>query len=352
VDIFTLLSLEKFVSRLYVSDQKWDSIRRIPYSTPGRWVQSLDISEIVFAHRSEEYSADSMLTKLFPLLPFLMRLTLNAEMILSNRAFEALRCKDGVERLRTLKGLKVSLSAERPSIFCSDDSVIALLRCCEGLEELEMVGPDDESIDQQLGTETTDEFALLSAGPVLHLSRLKSLSLLTISCSPLLSAFLRTPLPSLKHLMITPYDDSPSSPTNALLSIHGTFLSTLHLNTPKHWPTAMLPTSVSFLMTSPSLKHLALDYPLPTLVLPLGMTHPLQVLTIPRPNPRFLRELESLLPRLPQLSIVRAKNVRWLQRGMSGKALEAGVQGEMREWRRRLGRRGVRVLDGEWREPE
>jgi hypothetical protein len=77
----------------------------------------------------------------------------------------------------------------------------------------------------------------------------------------------------------------------------------------------------------------------------------LRVLTIPRPNARFLRELEVLLPHLPSLGVVRARTVRWLRAGVSGKALEAGVQGEMHEWRRRLARKGVRVVDGEWRDP-
>jgi hypothetical protein len=36
---------------------------------------------------------------------------------------------------------------------------------------------------------------------------------------------------------------------------------------------------------------------------------------------------------------------------VSRKALEAGVQGEMHEWRRRFARRGVRLVDGDWRDP-
>jgi len=44
--------------------------------------------------------------------------------------------------------------------------------------------------------------------------------------------------------------------------------------------------------------------------------------------------------------------VRWLRKGMGLRAQEAGVQGEMREWRRRLLRRGIRVLDAEWKECE
>jgi hypothetical protein len=53
-----------------------------------------------------------------------------------------------------------------------------------------------------------------------------------------------------------------------------------------------------------------------------------RVLTIPRPNARFLHEVEALLS---SLTVVRMRAVRWLCTGVSGKALEAGVQGEMHE---------------------
>ncbi|THH13979.1 hypothetical protein EW146_g6302 [Bondarzewia mesenterica] len=352
VNIFTLSSLEKFVSHIYSSDQKWDSIRRIPYSTPGRWVQSLDISDIVLTLNSELFFMDLQLTKLFPLLPFLAHLTLHSDLILSNRALEALRLKDGIERLQVLNGLKVSPPEARTSVFDMYEPVFDLLQCCEGLERLALASPDDEKTHQHAVLESEADLPSPPSSRPLRLPLLQTLSLLTIPLSPLFTALIHAPLPSLHHLMITPYDDSLASPTTALLSAHGTFLTTLQLNSPKHWPTIPHPSPSSLLLTSPALKHLSLDYPLPTLKLPQGATHPLRVLTIPRPNSRFLRELEALLPRLPKFQAVRMKNVKWLRRGVSGKALEAGVQGEMRDWRRRLGRKGVRLLDGDWRDPE
>jgi hypothetical protein len=44
------------------------------------------------------------------------------------------------------------------------------------------------------------------------------------------------------------------------------------------------------------------------------------------------------------------REVRKLKKGLSSRAQEAGVQGEAMEWRRRLLRRGVRVLDADWSE--
>jgi len=113
------------------------------------------------------------------------------------------------------------------------------------------------------------------------------------------------------------------------------------------------------LTSCPELQYLSLDQPLPALTLPAPAqdgesphSHPLRVLTIPRPNARLLRDVEALLPRLPSLTVVRVRAVRWLRAGVSGKALEAGVQGEMRGWRRKFAHRGVRLVDGEWHDPE
>ncbi|KAA1477101.1 hypothetical protein DENSPDRAFT_844273 [Dentipellis sp. KUC8613] len=358
VHIYSVSSLQKFVDHLYTSDQKWDSIRRILYSAPGRWVRTLDISEVVCAHDAEAMllTVDTLLTKVFPLLPFLTELNLSPELVLSARASSTLCKKDGIERLCRLKGLKVSIPEDPTLNLGSDRSVIELLRSCEGLEQLEMVSPDDAKTEEDTD-EDSDEVVM---GDVphppshkpLHLPNLKFLSLLSIPPSPFLSLLLETPLPSLKHLMITPHDDSLAPYTASILEVHGAGLSTLHLNTPKHWPTATHPSNSSLLVTCPHLRHLSLDYPLPVLSLPYGLSHPLHVLTIPRPNSRFLRDLEHLLPRLPNLTVVRARNVRWLPHSVSGKALEAGVQGEMRDWRRRLLRRGVRLVDGEWMDPD
>jgi hypothetical protein len=40
--------------------------------------------------------------------------------------------------------------------------------------------------------------------------------------------------------------------------------------------------------------------------------------------------------------------VRWLRHGMNSHAQEAGIQGEMKAWERRLARRGIRLLDDNW----
>lgn len=368
--IFTVSNLQRFTAHLSSSDQRWDSIRRIPYSTPGRWVQTLDLSEIVLANSTEFLAADSNFTRLCPLLPFLTTLYFIPDMLLSNRALAALECKDGIGELRSLKGLKVSAPAALASaqpltgLTPGPDSLIRLLRNCPLLESLEIacvdpVGPDLESIIDLDLDSAQDDAAL----PTLHLPDLKSLTLSAIPICALFFTLLRTSLPELRHLAVTPYSGRHTAQLSALLAAHGRSLTSLRINTPHHLRTSTGDMPAPQVLTlCPELHYLALSQPLPeVLMLPAPAPdgdgdpphpHPLHVLTIPRPSARFLREVEATLPRLPALAIVRARAVRWLCAGVSRKALEAGVQGEMHEWRRRFARRGVRLVDVDWRDPE
>ena len=317
---------------------------------------------------------DTHLTRLLPLLPSLTSLYLIPETVLSNRALTALQCKDGIGELRSLKGLKVStlgeLASVQPPFVANFDPIAQLLWHCPRLEQLEIlctdtINPELESVMDLdilgLLQDEGGEGSTLSLPPSLHLPHLKSLCLSALPICPLFFTLLRTPLPALRHIVVTPYSDVHTAPQlGALLAVHGRNLISVSIRTPGHLPispTMGVARPLGLLESCPELQYLALDHPLPALAPPATQSderpqpHPLRVLTIPRPSARFLRELEMLLPRLPALSVVRARTVRWLRAGISGKALEAGVQGEMHEWRRRFARKGVRVVDGEWRDP-
>jgi hypothetical protein len=360
VHIFTVPTLEKFVAHLCSSDRRWDSIRRIPYSTPGRWVQLLDLSEIVLVRSTDYLSVDSNLMRLFPLLPFLTSLYLVPEMFLSNRALGALQIKDGIGELRSLKGIKISVPVGHAStlpLASSHDALIQLLQNCPRLEQLEIACSDAVSPDLESITDLDESAAL---PPPLCLPHLKFLCLSAVPICQLFLTFLSTPLPELRHLVVAPYSGHHTAQLSALLATHGRSLVSLRIHTPRHLPRSMGDGPPPPILTScPELHYLSLDQPLPALTLPapaqdgeLPHPHLLRVLTISRLNARFLRDIEALLPRLPSLAIVRVRTVRWLRAGVSGKALEAGVQGEMHGWRRKFARRGVRLVDGEWRDPE
>ncbi|KAK7063741.1 hypothetical protein R3P38DRAFT_2820089 [Favolaschia claudopus] len=338
-------SLEKLVARLDFAEQRWDSIRRIPFSTPGRWIQMLDLSRIEYTGRARALHLDTLLVKLFPLVPFLAHLSMNPSFVLSRRALDSLGQRPGAVNIRALEGVSYN-----PIGNSMEESLLLQLQCFPNLEELELIG---HGLDL---TELDTIPELLTPEPFipLILPSLRTLTIISVCSSPLLLAFLLSPLPSLRKLTITPYDDIPTSLSSRFIAAQGASLRSLLLFTPKTWPTRLHPSPDTLLSTSPSLRHLSLERPLPPrLVLPPGApTHPLQILSVPRPDPEFWLVLERLLPRLPALRAVRARDVRWLRKGMGSGAQAAGVQGELREWRRRLLRRGIRVLDGDWNECE
>ncbi|KAL4069814.1 hypothetical protein V8B97DRAFT_1872465 [Scleroderma yunnanense] len=351
VKIRTITGLDKFTARLCAADQKWDSIRRIPFSTPGRWVQVFDLSELSGILDSRQvYAIDLLLTKLFPLVPFLTRLCLSPSVALSRRALASLTNRDGNYNLQALGGICYDASFSS-AVATADDPFVQLLHKCQNLERLEVVGSGMEIDFDAFPSNPQD----VPASTVkLNLPRLHSITLLSMPSSSLLFALFNTSLPRLRALSITPYDDIPfpTSCTSRFLEVHGQSLNTLSFFTPKSWPTQLHPSPPSLLRTCSNLRHLSLEYPLPDLTPPDSAlaSLPLQILTIPKPDNRFWRVLERLLPSLPSLKAVHFRDVCWIARDMSNRAQESGVQGVMREWRRRLGRRGIRVLDGDWRD--
>ena len=363
-------ALEKFTTLLRVSDQKWDSIRRIPYSTPGRWVRALDISALGPLSRSEICAADACLTFVFPLVPYLTRLTLSLELPLSVRAIGALGIRDGACNLKSLKGLKYD-TGDGLSIGDSGDAVTELIACCTGLEELEVIGLGMDELDMMIAANATaGEHAPLSQTMPLHertyrtlrLPNLRTLTLLSTPSSDFLLALTQSSLPSLRNAVLTPYGDIPAplSLVSVFLAKHGPSLRTLVLHTPCAWPTILYPPPTSLLKFCPNLIALSLEGARLELSPPdssrlqrthlpekgtVTQGHPLRSLWIPRPTPAMRELLLQLLPYLPHLREVCARDVRWAKKGMSARALEAGHQGEMRAWRRVLGPRGIRILD-------
>ncbi|TBU34480.1 hypothetical protein BD311DRAFT_784103 [Dichomitus squalens] len=338
----SLRVLEKLAARLHAADKTWDSIRRIPYSAPGRWIHTLNLEHLRCTSSEDVLRLDTVLNKLFPVVPFLTDLILNPHAMLSRRAVSSLTHRDGIQNMRSLKGIQLTTSMRT-----EEDLFVELLRACTRLEELEVMGT---GIDQS-------ELSWLDTRPVeppsfypLRLPFLRKLVALSMPSSPVLFALLYSPLPALRHLTLTPYDEVsvPGCLVPRFLAVHGQHLTSLHLYTVKQWPTILFPTPATLLDICPALKHVSLELPLPTLTLSQAEQHHLEILSIPRPKPEYFVVLEKLLPKLPRLRFVRARDVKWLRNGMSTKAQQAGVQGEMLLWRRKLGRRGIQLLDAEW----
>ncbi|KAF9786686.1 hypothetical protein BJ322DRAFT_665734 [Thelephora terrestris] len=357
--IRSLWQLERFTARLHAAENQWDSLRRIAYSVPGRWVQDLDLSGLDC--RRIGLAVDELLTKLFPLLPFMAVFVLNTTMTLSRRALASLTFRDGNENLKSLKGIQAPITcptnqASYPALALDSDPLVQLIRNSSHLEEIEIHGPGFDSLEVdfafQLMGETPpvepEEEPLPQIGNLLKLDNLRSLSMFSTHASPLMFALLSSELPSLQRLAVTPYDDIPypASLVSKFIEIHGSTLRSLHFYTPKDtWPTVSHPSPSDVLLTCPNLTHLSLEFPLPDLKIPQGNTHPLQILSIPRPNQRCYQSVNALVSSLRSLRVVRTRDVRWLRRGITSQAMETGTQGEMRDWRRKFASRGVSLLD-------
>lgn len=353
--------LERFTERLHDADKQWDSLRRIPYSIPGRWVQDVDLSGLDC--RLTSLAVDELLTRLFPLLPFMATFVLNTTMTLSRRALAALTYRDGSSRLKSLKGIQAPTAypihqGRYPASVVDNDPMVQLVRNSPHLEELEIYGPGfdflevDISFLQQTGNfpfvDLEGEESVPQTTNRLELNNLRSLSLFSTHTSPLMFTLLSSELPSLQRLAVTPYDDLPYpvSLVSRFIQTHGSTLRSLHFYTPKDtWPTTSHPSPSDILLTCPNLTHLSLEFPLPDLKIPPGNTHPLRILSIPRPNQLCYRTVNALVSTLKDLQVVRTRDVRWLRRGIASQAMETGTQGEMREWKRRFALRGVSLLD-------
>lgn len=416
-------TLTAFTHVLRASDRAWDSLRRIPYSTPGRWVQALDLSRISCTTGAERLAVDTLLTQLFPLTPFLARLVLNNTVRMSRRAMLALAAREGAGLLRVLKGVKwEGTGGWWGGAEGEEDPLLTLVRASVGLEELEVFGPGllDEDEDGA-GAGAPHLNTTPRPYPSLCLPDLHSLMILSLPRSPLLAHLIASPLPSLLHLMVTPYDGVPSALTSALVATHGARLHTLAFHTPRVWPPVRARTPATLLHTSPQLRALSLTAPLPALAAPpavpavpavpvtsgghalpemqlpsdihspsgvhapsdihspsgihassgihalselyapcdmyapsgVPMTgHPLRILSLPRPDAAYLYKLEAwlYLGLLQCLEEVHMREVRWIRAGVTSRAAETGVQGDMKEWKRRLGRWRVRVVDVSGRE--
>jgi len=364
--IRSLWQLEKFAARLHATDKQWDSLRRIPYSTPGRWVQDLDLSSLDC--RCTGLAADELLTRLFPLLPFMDTFVLNTTITPSRRALAALTFRDGCQHLKSLKGIQAPTAhpinqANYSGLALDSDPLVQLVRNSPFLEEIEIHGPGFDSFEVDFAFQFADilppaemegEEPVLQIDHPLKLDDLKSLSILSTHASPLVFALLSSELPSLQRLAVTPYDNLPypTSLVSKFIQVHGSTLRSLHFYTPKDtWPTISHPSPSDILLTCPNLTHLSLEFPLPELEIPLysnpSDAHPLQILSIPRPTQRCYQAVSTIVSSLKNLRVVRTRDVRWLRRGITSQAMETGTQGEMREWRRRLASRGVTLLDAD-----
>ncbi|KIM23790.1 hypothetical protein M408DRAFT_332154 [Serendipita vermifera MAFF 305830] len=332
-----LPTYEHFVllcERILDADRKWDNLRRIAYSTPGRWVNSLDLTLCSHLTPAQNLKFDRLISQVFPVVPFLALLILHSTVDLTRQAMQSLGDSQAIRSLKDLRGIHVPPHG----YFHQSEALTSLLRSCANLRHLELLG---SGLDAD--AELPDPEVVYSP-PQITLPQLHSMSILHTPFSPVLHALSRAELPSLRALTISIYVDAEGSDATRFLEAHGENLTTLTLAPAQTWPptTTQIPTNV--LVICPNLRYLSL----PTTPVSLALTPPaepskLTILSVPRPNMEFLRDV--IEPLLPSLREIRVREVRYLKRAMGVGAAGAGSSAVMLDWRRRLARRRVAVLD-------
>ena len=314
------------------------SLRRIHYSTPGRWVTSLDLTLFSHLTPSQYLKFDKLISQLFPVIPFLSQLILHPTISLTRQAMQSLADSQTVRNLKQVRGIHVP-SHPHASVHQSE-ALTSLLRSCVNLQHLELLGsgwdPDTDLPDPEV----------VYSPPKIALPRLQSMSILHIPFSPVLHALSRAELPNLRALTISIYTEIDGSDATRFLEAHAANLTTLVLAPAQTWPptTTRIPTNI--LIICPNLRYLSLPSTPTSLALeppPAEAPSKLTVLSVPRPNTEFLRDV--IEPLLPALREVRVREVRYLTKSMGTGAAGAGSSAAMLDWRRRLSRRGVVVLD-------
>lgn len=325
-------------------------------------MQSLDITRCVKQAETRQAfrnEVDDLISRTLPLVPFLQELRINdfqntaayAEdrIALSRRTWTLLKeCSS----LQTLKGILWRLEVEE-----SDERFVSLLNGLPHLRSLDLRGAGfldhttllDHLQDAEEPNPTPLEF------PSLH-----TLTIISVPTCSFIRSLLITPLPSLTTLTLTPFNDLllPLSHFMELLEVHGRTLKKLSLITPRAMGESayQCPHLSQILHLCPELRWLELESPfspLPSTSAQPLLNHPLRLLTFPRPTSSFLTGmLEPLLTThvLSQLGVVRLRDAKWLAKAYGKAAGETGVQGEMRTWKRRLGRWRVRLVDCAWNE--
>ncbi|KDN49140.1 hypothetical protein RSAG8_02493, partial [Rhizoctonia solani AG-8 WAC10335] len=403
VRIYTLRGLGLFVDTLANADAKWDSIRRIAYSAPGRWVQSLSLAQLA---PCSSLAVDSNLVRALPIMPFLTAIELDGRYVMSWRVAALIP-----RTLKVLRGIRVREELRFEGLRGSEeDALTALVRSLPSLEELGVEGPgmdiEEDEVFEDEGMEDSQPTQVQ-----VELPHLEHLTLLDCPYTPLpvYRMLARASLPALRDLTLTttptiqvaPADPEQGpvhapivdptafiqpTPTSKFLARHGSTVHRLSLAPGGQWPPSPAPAPEDLLLQCPEVRELTLCMPLPSRLLPFESTrsrgaapvspllarlalspepgarpstppspstgptpsYPLTTLTIPVPTHSFLACLTSAS--LQNLREVRFSSAKWLRKGMGRTAQGAGVNGEMMRWRRELKRGGIKVLDSEGKE--
>lgn len=322
------------------------------------------------------------------MLPFLQQLLLHPTVMLTRRAISSIADTETALSLVHLTGIHVPASTQPRARASLEDPLTNLIRCCVNLRHIELLGTGldvDSDVEDDPDTITPQG---------VNLPYLYSMVILHVPYCPLLRTLANSELPSLRALTISLYTSAPHADSTKFFDAHATKLTGLTLFSAQTWPPTSTHAPSDILLRTPNLVYLSLPSsahrliaptPKVTINRPIESTlptspppgshgipassspsailaspssshssstmrdrvslspHPLRTLSIPRPTPELLSRVVE--PIFKELREVHVREVRYLRRGMGKGAEGAGNSASMTEWRRRLARRGVRVID-------
>jgi hypothetical protein len=354
----TVNAFRQLCEAILRGERRWDSLKRIPQSIPGRYIHCLDLSHLMpttmEAYGPSDYLlVNNCLTSILPLVPNLTSLKLPTDIGMGWSTIRALQNSPIAGQLRVLEGVRLQQGLDGHG----QDPVVSLLRTMPNLEILGVsgLGSTDEGFDW-------DSFP--QAHDLLDLPRLHTLTLKGIKHGLFISNLVRTQLPSLTHLSIASYASLPNDQTQELVKAHGNKLRSLTLLPTNEWPPVQVTPSTSVLSDCPNLVHLAnrtvacVPPPATFAKDAVKAPHPLRKLTICRwsnstsqadPSLRPDRVLQALHANMsvvvPSLRTIRVESFTWLRKDLGKAAMETGINGSLRRWSAHFASRGVHLVD-------
>lgn len=329
------------------------------------------------------------------MLPFLQQLLLHPTVMLTRRAMSSIADTETALSLVHLTGIHVPASTQPRARASLEDPLTNLVRCCVNLRHIELLGTGldvDSDVEDDLDTITPQG---------INLPYLYSMAILHVPYCPLLRILTNSGLPSLRVLTISLYTSAPHADSTKFFDAHASKLTGLTLFSAQTWPPTSTHAPPDLLLRTPNLDYLSLPSSSHRLIAPATKAaiyrptestpptspsspasdgipassspsaifpssfpshpsstmrdrsasrdrvslspHPLRTLSIPRPTQELLSRVVE--PIFKELREVHIREVRYLKRGMGKGAEGAGNSASMTEWRRRLARRGIRVID-------
>jgi hypothetical protein len=328
------------------------------------------------------------------MLPFLQQLLLHPTVMLTRRAMSSIADTETALSLVHLTGIHVPASTQPRARASLEDPLTNLVRCCVNLRHIELLGTGlDVDSDVEGDPDTVTPRGV-------NLPYLYSMAILHVPYCPLLRTLANSELPSLRALTISLYTCAPHADSSEFFDVHASKLTGLTLFSAQTWPPTSTHAPPDLLLRTPNLIYLSLPSSAHRLTAPATKIiinrpvestpptspsppasdgipassspsailasspppssslmrdwsasrdrvslspHPLRTLSIPRPTPELLSRVVE--PIFKELREVHVREVRYLRRGMGKGAEGAGNSASIIEWRRRLARRGIRVID-------